>query len=103
MDIWEGKDGITLCADMPGVSKDRLNPRIDGNTLIVEGELQLKFSENAEALYADFRSSLYRRSVAVSGELQTDRIEASLKDGMLTARIPKRAELCPKKLEVQAA
>ncbi|MHB1540949.1 MAG: Hsp20/alpha crystallin family protein [Steroidobacteraceae bacterium] len=103
MDIWEGKDGITLCADMPGVSKDRLNPRIDGNTLIVEGELQLKFSENAEALYADFRSSLYRRSVALSGELQTDGIEASLKDGMLTVRIPNRAELCPKKLEVQAA
>jgi len=88
---------------MPGASKDRLNLRIDGNTLIVEGELQLKLSENAEALYADVRSSLYRRSFALSGERQTDKIGASLKDGVLTVRVPKRAELCPKKIEVQAA
>ena len=101
VDIWEDKDGITLCADMPGVSKDRLNLRIDGNNLIVEGQLQLELAQNAEALYADIRSSLYRRSFALSGELETGKIEASLKDGVLTVRIPKRAELRPRKIEVQ--
>jgi HSP20 family protein len=101
VDIWEDKDGITLCADMPGVSKDRLNLRVDGNNLIVEGQLQLELAQNAEALYADIRSSLYRRSFALSGELETGKIEASLKDGVLTVRIPKRAELRPRKIEVQ--
>lgn len=103
VDIWEDKDGITLCADMPGVSKDRLNVRVDGNNLIVEGQLQLELSENAEALYADIRSSLYRRSFALSGELETGKIEASLKNGVLTVRIPKRAELRPRKIDVQAS
>ena len=102
VDIWEGQDGIVLCADMPGVSKDRLNLRIDGNNLIVEGQVQLELPENAEALYADVRSSLYRRSFSLSGELETGKIEASLKDGVLTVRIPKRAELRPRKIEVQA-
>ncbi|MGA7537742.1 MAG: Hsp20/alpha crystallin family protein [Steroidobacteraceae bacterium] len=101
VDIWEDKDGITLCADMPGVAKDRLNLRIDGNSLIVEGHVQLELSGKAEALYADIRSSLYRRSFSLSGELETEKIEASLKDGVLTVRIPKRAALRRRKVEVQ--
>ncbi len=103
VDIWEDKDGITLCADMPGVSKERLSLRVDGNNLIVEGQLQLELAQKAEALYADVRSSLYRRSFSLSGELETGKIEASLKDGVLTVRIPKRAELRPRKIEVQGS
>ena len=103
VDIWEDKDGITLCADMPGVSKDRLDLRMDGNNLIVEGQVHLELSQKAEALYADVRSNLYRRSFALSGELETEKIEASLKDGVLTVHIPKRAELRPRKIEVKAA
>ncbi len=103
VDIWEDKDGITLCADMPGVSKDRLELRIDGNSLIIEGQVQLEFSGKAEALYADIRSSLYRRTFSLSGELETGKIEAGLKDGVLTVRIPQRAELRPRKIEVRAS
>ncbi len=103
VDIWEDKDGITLCADMPGVSKDRLELRVDGNNLIIEGQVQLELSGKAEALYADVRSSLYRRTFSLSGELETGKIEASLKDGVLTVRIPKRAELRPRKIEVRAS
>jgi HSP20 family protein len=101
VDIWEDRDGITLCADMPGVSRDRLDLRIDGNNLIVEGRMQFELSGNVEALYAEVRSSFYRRSFALSGELEAGKIEASLKDGVLTVRIPKRAELRPRKIEVQ--
>ncbi len=103
VDIWEDTQGITLRADMPGVSKDRLNLRIDGNNLIVEGQVQFELPENAEALYADVRSSLYRRSFSLGGELETGKIEASLKDGVLTVRIPKRSELRPRKIEVQSS
>lgn len=103
VDIWEDKDGIILCADMPGVSKDRLSLRIDGNNLIVEGQMQFELPENAEALYADVRSSLYRRTFSLSGELETGKIEANLKDGVLIVRIPKRAEHRPRKIEVQGS
>lgn len=103
VDIREDADGIVLCADMPGVSRDRLNLRVDGNTLVLEGSARLDLPENAEPLYADVRSSVYRRTFALSGELQTDKIEASLKDGVLTVRIPKRLELRPRKIEVRAS
>jgi HSP20 family protein len=101
VDIWEDRDGITLRADMPGVSKERLNLRVDGNTLVLEGQVQFELSQGTEALYADLRSSLYRRSFTLSSELETEKIDARLKDGVLTVRIPKRAELRPRKIEVQ--
>ncbi len=103
VDIWEDQDGIILCADMPGVTKDRLSLRIDGNNLIIEGQVQFELPENVEALYADVRSSLYRRSFSLSAELEAGKIEAGLKDGVLTVRIPKRSELRRRKIEVKTA
>jgi len=54
------------------------------------------------AAYADIHSTHYRRSFGLSGELDTGRTEAALKDGVLTIRIPKRAELKPRRIEVTA-
>jgi len=103
VDIYEDGEGINLVADMPGVSKDRLNVRVDGDTLLLEGSVQFDLPEQANALYADVRSSTYRRSFVLSRELDSDKIQANLKDGVLTVRIPKRASLRPRKIEVQAA
>jgi HSP20 family protein len=103
VDIFETADGITLQADMPGVSRDRLNLRIDGNTLLLEGNIEFEMADRMEALYADVRSTLYRCSFALSNELEGDKIEANLKDGVLTVRIPKRAELRPRRIEVGAS
>jgi len=102
VDIYEDGDGITLQADLPGVSKDRLSIRVESQSLIIEGQMQFALPEQAEALYADVRSSVYRRTFALSGELETDKIEASLKDGVLTVRIPKRAERRARRIEIQA-
>src|ERR1700730_3093298 len=102
VDVLETADGITLYADMPGVSKKHLNLQVEGNTLIVEGELQVRMPEQMEALYADVRSTVYRCSFVLSPELENNRIEANLKDGVLTVRILKRAELRARRIEVQS-
>ena len=101
VDIFEDAEGITLEADMPGVSKDRLNMQVDRGTLLVEGNAHIEMPEGMQALYADVRSTHYRRSFALSSELETDKIDASLKDGVLRVRIPKRAEARPRKIEVR--
>ena len=102
VDIFEDKHGITVQAEMPGVSKDRLSVQADRNSLVIEGEVAIDLPAKMEAVYADVRSTRYRRSFVLSGELETDRIEANLKDGVLTVRIPKRAEYRPRKIEVRA-
>jgi HSP20 family molecular chaperone IbpA len=103
VNIFEDANGITLEADMPGVSRDRLNVQVDKDTLLVEGDARIDMPPGMEALYADVRATHYRRSFTLSGELEPDKIEASLRDGVLTVRIPKRAELQPRKIEVRTA
>lgn len=102
-DIFENAEGITLQLDMPGVSKDRLRVQADRNSLTVEGNAQFEMPSGMEALYADLRATLYRRSFALSSELDVENIDASLQDGVLTLRVPKRAEVRPRKIEVRAA
>lgn len=103
-DIFEDAEGITLTLDMPGVSRDRLNVSTDQKNLTVEGRAQINMPEGMTALYADVRSTLYRRSFVLNGELmETDKIEASLKDGVLTVHIPKQSELRPRKIEVRVS
>ena len=100
VNIYEDAGGITLQADLPGVTRDRLDVQIDGNNLTVEGQAQIDMPEGMEALYADVNATRYRRSFALSNELQTDQISAEMKDGVLTLRLPKRPELQPRKIEV---
>jgi HSP20 family protein len=101
VDIYEDGEKITLQADLPGVTKDRLNVRVENQSLIIEGQVQFELPEGAEASYADVRSSMYRRSFSLGGELEMEKIEANLKDGVLTLRIPKRPELRARKIQIQ--
>jgi HSP20 family protein len=100
-DVFEDAEGITLQLDMPGVAKDRLNLQANKNTLLIEGNARIEMPQGMEALYADVRSTLYRRSFVLSDELETEKTDASLKDGVLTVRIPKRAEVRPRRIEVR--
>jgi HSP20 family molecular chaperone IbpA len=101
VDIFEDAAGITLQADMPGVARERLDVQIDGDSLSIEGTAEIPMPEGMNALYADVRSTRYQRSFSLSSELDTDNVEANLKDGVLTLRIPKRAEHQPRKIEVR--
>ena len=101
VDIFEDAHGIMVVAEMPGVSRDRLNVQADRNNLVIEGQASIDMPAGMEAIYADVQSTRYARSFALSGELETDAIDAKLKDGVLTIRIPKRREFRPRKIEVR--
>lgn len=100
VDIFEDAHQITVQAEMPGVSKDKLNVQADRNGLVIEGDMEIDMRAGMTALYADLQTTRYRRSFVLSGELETERIEASLKDGLLTVRIPKRVEFRTRKIKV---
>jgi HSP20 family protein len=100
VDIFEDAHQITVQAEMPGVSKEGLTVQADRNSLLIEGDIALDLPAGMSALYADLKTTKYRRSFVLSGELETEHIAASLKDGLLTVRIPKRAEFRTRKIKV---
>jgi len=101
VDVFEDDTGITIQADMPGVSRDRLDVRIEKDTLSFEGVAEIPMPEAMEPVYADIRFTRYQRSFALSSELEAEKTEAALKDGVLTLRIPKREQQQPRRIEVR--
>ncbi|HEY6134080.1 MAG TPA: Hsp20/alpha crystallin family protein [Rubrivivax sp.] len=102
VDVFEDASGITLLADMPGVPKEQLELKVEGETLLIEGAVQPRTPDGLEPIYAEVRVPRYRRSFTLSRELDTGRIEANLKDGVLTLRIPKQAHAQPRRISVTA-
>jgi HSP20 family molecular chaperone IbpA len=102
VDVFEDAAGITLLADMPGVSRDRLELKVEGDSLLIEGSVWPNTPEGLEAIYAEVRVPRYRRSFTLSRELDSSRIEANLKDGVLKLRLPKQAHAQPRKIAVTA-
>lgn len=103
VDVIEDKDGITLRADLPGVAKENLSIGVDGDTLTVEGIVSLGETANLKPVYAEVRVAQYKRSFVLSRDLDTEKIDASLVNGVLSLRIPKREQARPRRIEVRAA
>ncbi|MEI2678532.1 MAG: Hsp20/alpha crystallin family protein [Burkholderiaceae bacterium] len=101
VDVVEDSSGITLLADLPGVKKDGLDIKVDGQTLSLEGTVALDAPQPFDAVFAEVRASRYRRSFTLSNELDSAAIDAQLKDGVLRLRIPKVAEAQPRRIEVR--
>ncbi len=102
VDIFEDAAGITVLADMPGVSRERLDVKLDGDTLSIEGSVELDAPAQMRALFAELSVPRFRRTFTLSRELDAGRIEANLKDGILTLQVPKLPHAQPRRIEVTA-
>ncbi len=103
VDVIEGSNGITLYADLPGVPKDKLEVRVDGETLLIEGELALPLPADLEPSHAEVRRKAYRRAFTLSRELDAEKVVAEFSNGVLRLSIPKAAHAQPRRINVQAA
>lgn len=101
VDVLENESGITLKADLPGVSKDGLNIRVDGETLTIEGQLTLGDIKALDPVYAEVRTAQYKRSFILSRDLDTSKIDASMKNGVLTLTVPKLEQAKPRRIPVR--
>ncbi|MEP6558208.1 MAG: Hsp20/alpha crystallin family protein [Burkholderiales bacterium] len=102
IDVFENQDGITLLADMPGVSKDDLDIQIEAHMLTIQGDVTLDQVQGTKASQIADERSHYRRVFTLSKALDADQVSAELNQGVLTLRIPKAAHAQPRKVVVQA-
>ena len=103
VDVIEDATGITLYADLPGVPKDRLNVRVEGETLLIEADLVLAVPKDMQASHAEVQRTHYRRAFTLSRELDPGKVNAELSQGVLRLRIPKAEHAQPRRITVQVA
>lgn len=103
VDVVEDGNALTLYADMPGVDKDGLNIEVEGDTLLIEGRSRLSLPERAKPVYAEQRSISFRRRFTLSGDLERDKIDAQLVNGVLKVQIPKAEAARPRRIAVRSA
>jgi len=104
VDIFEDKEAIYLKAELPGVKPDEVNVNVENNILTLSGERKLEKNEDRngyhriERVYGNFT-----RSFALPNNVATDQVEATMNDGVLTVKIPKKSEAQPKRIEVKSS
>src|SRR5258708_10199100 len=102
VDVFEDQTGITVVADLPGVSKDRLNVKVQDGQLVIEAEATVPTPDGLRLWHAEVQAPAYFRAFTLSPDFDTARIEANLQDGVLKLHIPRREEARPRRIEVKA-
>jgi HSP20 family molecular chaperone IbpA len=102
VDVIEDEAGITLKADLPGVARENLDVRVEGDNLFLDGQIAVEMPKEMEATHVEVARSRYRRVFALSREFDTGKLTADLKQGVLTLRIPKAEHAKPRRIEISA-
>ena len=101
VDVFEDEQAITLLADLPGVAREQLQLRVDGDNLLLEATASPAGPENMQLLYGEAQCPTFRRQFTLSRELDAGRIEAQLRNGVLRLTIPKAEDAKPRRITVQ--
>lgn len=103
IDLSEQDDRYTVKADIPGVRKDDIDVRIDGNlvTLSAQSKSEKEETEDGRVLCRERQSGYASRSFALDCPVDEARSEARYEDGILTLSLPKKAEAGTRRLSIQ--
>jgi len=96
------KDNYYLRAEIPGLKSDELDIQVTSNTITLAGERKIPIEdENARYHRREREAGTFSRGISLPGDVNPDKVEASLKDGMLTVIIPKAEATKPKQITVK--
>ena len=102
VDIIEGKDRIIVIADMPGVNENSVDITLDENVLTIYGRVDWKAPDKMKITHAEYAVGDYQRIFTISGEIDREKIEAKVKDGVLRLVMPKNDAPKMRKIAVNA-
>ena len=101
-DIYETKDELVLVMDVPGADDQSVQVTLEKNVLSIHAYPVYAQFEGHVLAYTEYGEGDYQRSFALSNEIDQDRIEAKVKNGVLTLHLPKAVEVKPQKISVKA-
>lgn len=101
--VREQEDRYLVAAALPGIDSEKLEINVVDRLLVIKGEFaSTELPENVRIHRQERRSGHFEQSLRLTAHLDTDRIEAEYKDGILTISLPKAQKALPKKIEVKA-
>ncbi|MBL8049848.1 MAG: Hsp20/alpha crystallin family protein [Anaerolineales bacterium] len=98
VNVREDEDAYTLYALVPGLKAEDLNIQVLENVLSIEGEY--KADENADFILSEIPQGAFRRTLRMPTEIDAEKVEAKIVDGVLTLTLPKAESARPKKIKV---
>jgi HSP20 family protein len=101
VDIYETEDDLVLVADVPGVAHGGVELGLEEGVLEITAHAGAPAPEG-EPVHEEYRPSSFYRAFKLSEVIDAEKIEAALKDGVLTVRLPKSARAKPRKIDVKA-
>ncbi len=105
LNIYSDAEGYTFVALVPGVKADELNIEAEGNTVKISGEMiapALSADEKVQVLRSEIGFGKFSRAFEMPEEIDADKIDANLDNGVLTVRVPKAEAVKPRTIKVQA-
>ncbi len=102
VDIYETKDSIVLIADMPGVDENRVDMMLEKNILTISGAVDPEAFPGYGAAYAEYDVGDYQRAFTISDEVDRDRIDARIRNGVLRVTLHKAEEVKARKIAIKA-
>jgi HSP20 family molecular chaperone IbpA len=101
-DIYESDNEIIVLADIPGANENNVDITLEKNVLSITAYIEPTRTGEYEIAYAEYEEGDYQRSFRLSDEIDRNKIEASVSDGVLRLRLPKSEEAATKKIAVKA-
>ncbi len=102
VDVVEDESGILLYADLPGVSRDKLQLNVEADKLTIEAEVDLPVPDGLQSSHTEVGLARFYRVFTLSKELDTEKVSAELAHGVLKLRIPKAEHAQPRRIEVKS-
>jgi HSP20 family protein len=100
VNIYETVDGYVLQAEMPGVTKEGLEITLEGNAVTFIGRRQEE-ARPGNVVYSEARGTNFRRVFELDPAIDTDKISAEMRQGVLTLQLPKAERVKPRKIEIK--
>lgn len=101
-DVYRTADGLVMTVDLPGVDNDDLELEIENNRLSLKAIARPVVEDGLEWLHRETRGRVFRRNVRLTDRVDTGKIKATLKHGVLALELPFKPEVLPRKITVES-
>lgn len=102
VDIYETEKEIFVVGDIPGANQNSIDITLEKNVLTLDAFVDPDIPEGYNLVYAEYEVGDYQRNFRLPGEIDRDKIEATVANGELRLRLPKSQEAKTKKITVKA-